>query len=126
MSELETQIVSYLEELRRTGAANCRGAAAYRAEIGHQSVADAACLQPELSRSRRKHDERFPLHSRRGSRGEIILLWKRHAEFEPYVVHRAWPQAEYVVVPDAGHSAREPGIARELVAATDRLRARLG
>jgi len=37
---------------------------------------------------------------------------------------RAWPEAEYIVVPDAGHSAREPGIARELVAATDRLRAR--
>jgi proline iminopeptidase len=40
-------------------------------------------------------------------------------------LHRAWPAAEYVVVPDAGHSAREPGIARELVAATDRFRARL-
>jgi proline iminopeptidase len=40
-------------------------------------------------------------------------------------LHRAWPEAEYIVVPDAGHSAREPGIARELVAATDRLRARL-
>jgi proline iminopeptidase len=40
-------------------------------------------------------------------------------------LHRAWPEAEYVVVPDAGHSAREPGIARELVAATDRMRSRL-
>jgi proline iminopeptidase len=40
-------------------------------------------------------------------------------------LHRAWPEAEYVIVPDAGHSAREPGIARELVAATDRLRGRL-
>jgi proline iminopeptidase len=40
-------------------------------------------------------------------------------------LHRAWPEAEYVVVPDAGHSAREPGIARELVAATDRFRRRL-
>jgi proline iminopeptidase len=40
-------------------------------------------------------------------------------------LHRAWPEAEYVVVADAGHSAREPGIARELVAATDRFRARL-
>ena len=40
-------------------------------------------------------------------------------------LHRAWPEAHYVVVPDAGHSAREPGIARELVAATDRFRARL-
>jgi len=37
-------------------------------------------------------------------------------------LHRAWPEADYVVVPDAGHSAREPGIARELVAATDRLK----
>jgi proline iminopeptidase len=41
-------------------------------------------------------------------------------------LHRAWPEADYIIVPDAGHSAREPGIARELVAATDRLRATLG
>lgn len=34
---------------------------------------------------------------------------------------RAWPGAEYVVVPDAGHSAREPGIARELVRAARRM-----
>ena len=40
-------------------------------------------------------------------------------------LHRAWPEAEYVVVPDAGHSAWEPGIARELVRATNRFRARL-
>ena len=40
-------------------------------------------------------------------------------------LHRAWPEAEYIIVPDAGHSAREPGIARELVAATDRFRSLL-
>ena len=34
----------------------------------------------------------------------------------------AWPEAEYVVVPDAGHSALEPGIRKALVAATDRMR----
>ena len=34
---------------------------------------------------------------------------------------RAWPEAEYIVVPDAGHSIREPGIARELVAAVRRM-----
>jgi len=39
---------------------------------------------------------------------------------------RAWPEAEYVVVPDAGHSVREPGITRELVAAVRRLQDRLG
>jgi proline iminopeptidase len=39
---------------------------------------------------------------------------------------RAWPQAEYVVIPDAGHSVREPGITRELVAAVERMRSRIG
>jgi proline iminopeptidase len=38
---------------------------------------------------------------------------------------QAWPEAELVVVPDAGHSVREPGIARELVAAVERMKARL-
>ena len=32
---------------------------------------------------------------------------------------RAWPEARYVVVPDAGHSAMEPGIRTQLVAATE-------
>ena len=38
---------------------------------------------------------------------------------------RAWPEAEYVVVPDAGHSVREPGITRELVAAMKRMQGKL-
>jgi proline iminopeptidase len=38
-------------------------------------------------------------------------------------LHRAWPEADYVVVPDAGHSASEPGIAAALRAATDRFAA---
>ena len=36
---------------------------------------------------------------------------------------RAWPEARYVVVADAGHSAFEPGTCRELVAACDRFAA---
>jgi proline iminopeptidase len=36
-------------------------------------------------------------------------------------LHRAWPEASYVVVDDAGHSSHEPGIARQLVAAMDRV-----
>jgi proline iminopeptidase len=35
-------------------------------------------------------------------------------------LHRIWPEADYLVVPDAGHSAMEPGIRRALVAATER------
>jgi len=33
---------------------------------------------------------------------------------------RAWPEAQYVVVPDAGHSAMEPGIREQLIQATER------
>ncbi|MBL4817903.1 MAG: prolyl aminopeptidase [Deltaproteobacteria bacterium] len=34
---------------------------------------------------------------------------------------KAWPKAELVVLPDAGHSASEPGIMEALVDATDRI-----
>ena len=37
-------------------------------------------------------------------------------------LHRRWPEARLVVVPDAGHAAFEPGITRALVAATDGFR----
>lgn len=37
-------------------------------------------------------------------------------------LHERWPEASLVVVPDAGHSSHEPGITKELVAATDRIR----
>jgi proline iminopeptidase len=40
-----------------------------------------------------------------------------------WALHRAWPEAEFTIVPDAGHSMHEPGITRALVAATDRFRA---
>ena len=40
-----------------------------------------------------------------------------------WALHRRWPQAELVIVPDAGHAAFEVGIAAALVAATDRFRA---
>jgi proline iminopeptidase len=39
-----------------------------------------------------------------------------------WALHRAWPEAELRVVPDAGHSASEPGTVHELVEATDRFR----
>lgn len=35
-------------------------------------------------------------------------------------LHRAWPQSQLRIVPDAGHSAMETGITRELIGATDR------
>jgi proline iminopeptidase len=37
-------------------------------------------------------------------------------------LHRAWPEARLEIIPDAGHSATEPGITDALVRATDRFR----
>jgi len=37
-------------------------------------------------------------------------------------LHRRWPEAEYHVIPDAGHSAMETGTIDRLVEATDRFR----
>ncbi len=41
-----------------------------------------------------------------------------------WALHRAWPEAEFRVIPDAGHSAYEPGNTSALIEATDRFRGR--
>lgn len=43
-----------------------------------------------------------------------------------FALSEAWPAATLDIVPDAGHSAMEPGISRRLVAATDRFRSLAG
>mgnify|MGYP002834661768 FL=1 len=40
-------------------------------------------------------------------------------------LHRRWPEAEYHVVPDAGHSAMDPGVRRMLIRATESFKERL-
>jgi proline iminopeptidase len=39
-----------------------------------------------------------------------------------WALHRAWPEADLHIVPNAGHAALEPGTLHELVSATDRFR----
>ena len=39
-------------------------------------------------------------------------------------LHRAWPEADFTMIPDAAHAASEPGIAAALRAATDRFAGR--
>lgn len=57
-----------------------------------------------------------------------VIVQGRHDVCTPAMtawdLHRAWPEAELVMVDDAGHSAAEPGIARALRAATDRFAVR--
>ncbi|PZV34067.1 prolyl aminopeptidase [Mesorhizobium kowhaii] len=38
----------------------------------------------------------------------------------PWTLHRNWPGSELVLVSDAGHDARDPGMSEAIVAATDR------
>ncbi len=39
-----------------------------------------------------------------------------------YALHRAWPEAAFITVPDAGHSSSEPGVTHALVSATNTFR----
>jgi proline iminopeptidase len=39
-----------------------------------------------------------------------------------WTLHRAFPEADLRIVPDAGHSAFEPGNVHELIEATNRFR----
>jgi len=43
--------------------------------------------------------------------GPLVTAWE---------LARAWPAGDLVVVPNAGHSARDPGMTKAIVAATDR------
>ncbi len=42
-----------------------------------------------------------------------------------FELHQAWPESELVLVPDAGHAAWEPGTARALVQAMEKIKARI-
>lgn len=39
-----------------------------------------------------------------------------------FKLHKAWPEADFIVVPNAGHSALEPGIRSALIEATERFK----
>ncbi len=41
--------------------------------------------------------------------------------YSAWELHKAWPEAEFKIIPDAGHSAMEPGILDALIRATDSL-----
>ncbi|MBU3067596.1 prolyl aminopeptidase [Nocardia sp. NEAU-G5] len=55
-----------------------------------------------------------------------VIVQGRHDIVCPAVsawdLHRAWPESQLHIVPDAGHSASEPGIAHHLIEATDKFR----
>ncbi|HZP21245.1 MAG TPA: prolyl aminopeptidase [Bauldia sp.] len=44
--------------------------------------------------------------------------------FIAHDLHRKWPEADFRIVPDAGHAMSEPGIVHELIGATERFKSR--
>ncbi len=81
------------------------------------------------------HDIFLPLNSLLDNVGRLrntpaMMVQGRYDAVCPIVsaddLHRAWPEAEYIVVHDAGHSAWEPGICAELVKATEKFKTLLG
>ena len=47
------------------------------------------------------------------------MLYKFYNALKLFAVQR-WPEAEFHIVPDAGHSAKEDGIRSLLIAAADK------
>ncbi|MEM6812648.1 MAG: prolyl aminopeptidase [Pseudomonadota bacterium] len=41
---------------------------------------------------------------------------------QAHKLHQKWPEAEFIVVPDAGHSSSEPGILSHLIEATEKMK----
>ena len=37
-------------------------------------------------------------------------------------LHKAFPEAQFIIVPDAGHAVSEPGITDALITATDKFK----
>ena len=54
-----------------------------------------------------------------------VIIHGRYDVVTPMVtawdLHRAWPEADFQIIPDAGHTATEPGITDAIVRATEKL-----
>ncbi|MVQ40551.1 prolyl aminopeptidase [Microbacterium sp. MAH-37] len=98
----------------------------------------ATAIEPEHATAFARIENHYFLHGGWMQEGQLIagvdairhipavIVQGRHDVCTPMMtawdLHTAWPEAEFVVVDDAGHSASEPGIAAALRAATDGFR----
>jgi proline iminopeptidase len=75
-----------------------------------------------------EHDDQLLRHAHRLHGIPAVIVQGRYDVVCParsaWDLHRAWPQADLRIVPDAGHSAFEPGNVHQLISATDRFRER--
>jgi proline iminopeptidase len=72
------------------------------------------------------HDGQLLANAQRLKSIPGVIIQGRYDVVTPAVsawdLHKAWPEATFIMVPDAGHTAAEPGIADVLVRATDGFR----
>ena len=52
-------------------------------------------------------------------------MWRKRGEPGADDLHHAWPEADYCIIPDAGHSAFEPGIRSRLLLAMEEFKSRV-
>jgi proline iminopeptidase len=68
-------------------------------------------------------DEQLLRHVDRVRHLPAVIVQGRYDVVCPMItaweLHQAWPEAEFKVIPDAGHSMMEPGIRSALIAASD-------
>jgi proline iminopeptidase len=67
-----------------------------------------------LNADRIRHIPGFIVHGRYDVVCPVKNAWE---------LHQVWPEAEFTVIPDAGHSMSEPGIRSALIEATDKFAA---
>lgn len=74
-----------------------------------------------------EHERQLLTNVKRIRRIPGVIVQGRYDVVCPMVsawdLHRAWPEAKLIVVPDAGHSMKEPGIAAALIAETEKMAA---
>jgi len=72
-----------------------------------------------------RHDDQLLRNVKRIRKIPAVIVQGRYDVVCPirsaWDLHRAWPEAKLIVVPDSGHSMTEPGIRAHLVAETHRM-----
>jgi proline iminopeptidase len=75
-----------------------------------------------------EHDDQLIANAGRLTNIPGVIIHGRYDLCTPIVIahdlHKAWPEADYRIVPDSGHAMTEPGIVHELVSATERFKSR--
>ncbi|MDP4822956.1 MAG: prolyl aminopeptidase [Aestuariivirgaceae bacterium] len=73
-----------------------------------------------------QHDDELLRHAHRLANIPGAIVHGRYDVVTPlataHLLHKAWPQAQFTIVPDAGHASTEPGITSALIAASQRFK----